>query len=350
MGLKKSKHSRISKYEDKGAAIDGLPRDDSMKEFGPIHSDRVSCLAVCKPGVCLSGSNDTNLAIFDYQEGRLCAKWKCHEKDVTKVCYGLYQGQEIAFSSSRDKTIKSWFVNEDHAIQLKSVYKGHELVVTAMDKNPDCSILCSGSRDNCIKLWDIERDQCIRTNTVTRNLITCVKWFPDGNSIAQAGEDKMLRIWDSRSLEVAFAFPPKQYFATCCDVSKDGRFILTSSNGFNGNGCEIILWDVRGKKPVYTYHGHEQTVSRCSFLPRLTDITSWPLIISASHDSTVKVWNQENQKCLATETFFGSGPLTDIAVWDDGRFCVSSFDTGIYQLSLASDGEGGVNIKCHAHF
>ena len=44
-----------------------------------------------------------------------------------------------------------------------------------------------------MKLWDVERAQCLRTNVVTRNLITCVKWFSEDNLIAQTGEDKMLR-------------------------------------------------------------------------------------------------------------------------------------------------------------
>ena len=39
------------------------------------------------------------------------------------------------FSSSRDKTIKSWLINDNNAIQLQCVYNGHELVVTAIDIN-----------------------------------------------------------------------------------------------------------------------------------------------------------------------------------------------------------------------
>ena len=32
------------------------------------------------------------------------------------------------------------------------------------------------------------------------------------------------------------------------------------------------------------------------------------------------------------------------------RFCVSSFNSGVYQLSFSSDSEGGVKIECQAHF
>ena len=39
------------------------------------------------------------------------------------------------FSSSRDKTIKSWLINENSTIELQCVYDGHDLVVTAIDGN-----------------------------------------------------------------------------------------------------------------------------------------------------------------------------------------------------------------------
>ncbi len=41
----------------------------------------------------------------------------------------------MVFSSSRDKKIKSWLINDSNAIQLQCVYNGHELVVTAIDRN-----------------------------------------------------------------------------------------------------------------------------------------------------------------------------------------------------------------------
>jgi WD40 repeat protein len=41
----------------------------------------------------------------------------------------------MVFSSSRDKTIKSWLVNDNNSIQLQCVYDGHELVVTSIDRN-----------------------------------------------------------------------------------------------------------------------------------------------------------------------------------------------------------------------
>lgn len=61
MGSKKSKPKRLSKYASDTAS--SIPRshtgETEVKEFRQVHEDRVSCVAVYKPGVCVSGSTDT---------------------------------------------------------------------------------------------------------------------------------------------------------------------------------------------------------------------------------------------------------------------------------------------------
>lgn len=49
------------------------------------------------------------------------------------------------------------------------------------------------------------------------------------------------RMWDSRKLQVAHTFPGKQHIQTYCDVSQDGRYCISSSNGFAGEGCEATV-------------------------------------------------------------------------------------------------------------
>lgn len=49
------------------------------------------------------------------------------------------------------------------------------------------------------------------------------------------------RIWDSRELQVAHTFPAKRHIQTCCDVSQDGRYCLSSSSGSAGEGGEATV-------------------------------------------------------------------------------------------------------------
>ncbi|KXJ13828.1 WD repeat-containing protein 31 [Exaiptasia diaphana] len=128
--------------------------------------------------------------------------------------------------------------------------------------------------------------------------VSCVKWIPQSHEVVQTGEDKMVKVWDTRTLTPAFTFPPKQYFQTCCDCSDDGKYILTCNNGFNRSGCEATLWDLRQKKQVYQYVGHTQTASACIFLPFTEGIAPHPLIATASHDSTLRIWKRETKETV----------------------------------------------------
>lgn len=49
------------------------------------------------------------------------------------------------------------------------------------------------------------------------------------------------RVWDSRAWQVTNTFPAKQYIQTHCDVSPNGNYLVSSSNGFGGQGCEATV-------------------------------------------------------------------------------------------------------------
>ena len=64
------------------------------------------------------------------------------------------------------------------------------------------------------------------------------------------------RIWDANNLQVIKAFPRKQHIQTCCELSLDNNYCLTSSNGFQGNGCEATVRFVL----TILFYGHKACV------------------------------------------------------------------------------------------
>lgn len=293
---------------------------------GPVHTDAVVSLAKVQPGLCLSGSKDKSVALYDYHNHRLEDKWTGHERDITKVCYGIHcRG---IFSASRDQTIKLWYRGNANSFRD---YIGHELVVSALHINNDNSCLCSGSRDNTVKLWDVETGECIRENRLSRNLVTDVKFVGDTHMVVQTGEDKEVRLFDTRTMSIAHNFPRKQYIQMCCDVSPDGNYCVTCSNGFGGNGCEATLWDLRTLQIVHEFKGHTEAVESCIFLPN----QDRSLIATSSRDCTVKIWDQFSKEVVAQCIISCSGPLTSLIAYEDKSLCVSSFNEGIHELRLS---------------
>ncbi|WAR31400.1 WDR31-like protein, partial [Mya arenaria] len=260
---------------------------------GPVHSDSVVSLAKIQPGLCVSGSKDKTIVLYDYHNHRLEDRWTGHDREITKVCYGIHcRG---VFSASRDKTVKLW-------------HRGHA--------SPIRDLLCSGSRDNTLKLWDVETGQFLRENKTSRNLVTDVKFVADSHLLVQTGEDKEVRLFDTRTMSITHNFPRKQYIQMCCDVSPDGNYCLTCSNGFGGNGCEATLWDLRSLQIIQEYHGHSEALESCIFLPSPGDR---PLLATSSRDCSVRVWDQNSRACIAQCTISCSGPLTSLIAYEDNR-------------------------------
>jgi WD40 repeat protein len=218
-------------------------------------------------------------------------------------------------------------------------------------------------------------------------LVTCLKWMPNAGGIQSTmvtgAEDLRVRIWDVRTglreihtLEGYVYFPVSDrshlcvyhYTTVTCgnvqlslDVSPDGRYLLTSSKGFNGVGCEARVWDLRFSRAavadstadggavqqpilVHTYLGHTQDTGACAFLQQA--VGGIPLFLTASKDESIRLWRQDDEQPsqIAQRVEVGSGAFTSLAVMplrmdepslsssglDGPAFVVCSFNAGLY--------------------
>ncbi|XP_069729225.1 WD repeat-containing protein 31 [Phaenicophaeus curvirostris] len=334
MGKLQSKISfHTSKYRADGSVEEPGPIR-AIRQHSPVHTDAVTAVAALQPDLCVSGGRDKSVAVCSWRSGAVLRRFVGHEREVTKITCALDSNR--VFSASRDKTVMMW---ELHGTSGPSqLFTGHDLVVTGLAVSPDASQLCTGSRDNTVCKWDVETGERLGRAAISRNLVTHLCWVPGEPYVIQTSEDKTVRVWDSRELRVAHTFPAKRHIQTCCDVSPDGRFCLSSSSGSTGEGGEATLWDLRQTRhQVREYRGHFQTTTSCIFLPWGPVLA--PSIATSSSDSTVKVWDQGTGACLASLCLEGSGPLTSLAVCDSTTLLCASFNSRIHVLQLSEGAE-----------
>ncbi|OCT66904.1 WD repeat-containing protein 31 [Xenopus laevis] len=301
-----------------------LPRQHSR-----AHNDAVTYIAALKSDLCVSGGKDKAVVVSNWRTGSALKRLVGHEREVTKV--SCVFGSNRLFSASRDKTVLMWDLHGKLGPAQR--FMGHHLIVTGLAVSADCRLLLTGSRDNTLCKWDVESGQCVQNTGICRNLVTHLCWVPGESYVLQTSEDKMIRVWDSRDLQVAHTFPMKQYIQMHCDVSQDGNYCLTCSNGFGGQGCEATLWDLRQTKDkVCEYRGHLQSTASCIFLP--VGMCDTPAVATSSHDCTVKIWDQNTGACLSNLFLDGAGPLSSLAVCDSSSVLCATFNSGIYSLQM----------------
>merc|ERR1719494_240998 len=160
-----------------------------------------------------------------------------------------------------------------------------------------------------------------------RMQVTAMKWIENDHLAVHTGEDKIMKLWDTRKLGVAQTFPIKQYFQTCCDTSSDGTYVVTGSTGGNGHGCEVMIWDRRSLKQVFEMRGHTERVTGCRFMEGQNS-----RLCSVSEDCTLKIWDSTTRECVTTQSISGAKELTSVATWTNGRIAVGTFDYGIHEF------------------
>jgi hypothetical protein len=99
---------------------------------------------------------------------------------------------------------------------------------------------------------------------------------------------------------------------TACAVTPDGRRVVSASEDKT-----LKVWDLETGRALATLEGHGDRVSACAVTP------DGRRVVSASEDKTLKVWDLETGRALATLEGHADG-VRACAVTPDGRRVVSA--------------------------
>ncbi|MEG4045792.1 AAA-like domain-containing protein, partial [Microcoleus sp. Pol17C2] len=102
--------------------------------------------------------------------------------------------------------------------------------------------------------------------------------------------------------------------------SPDGKTLASASDDKT-----IKLWNLQSQKLIATLTGHSSPVRSVAFSP------DGKTLASASHDKTIKLWNLQSQKLIATLTGHSS-PVWSVAFSPDGKTLASASDDKTIKL------------------
>ena len=129
---------------------------------------------------------------------------------------------------------------------------------------------------------------------------------------------------------------------TCCSVSHDSKFILSSSYDNT-----LKVWDFQTGKCIMTLRGHSDGVTSCA----LSHNNKY--IVSSSDDKTLKVWDFVSGKCIMTLSGH-LGAVNSCALSIDNKYIISAssdntlkawdFDTGNCIMTLP--GHSSLILSC----
>jgi WD40 repeat protein len=181
-------------------------------------------------------------------------------------------------------------------------------LVHSVSFSPDGQTIASARFDTVIKLWKPD-GTLVKTLTGHKSLVTSVSFSPDGQTLASASYDKTIKLWKPDGTLVK-TLTGHQGLVTSVSFSPDGQTIASGSDDKT-----IKLWKRDGTL-VKTMTGHKGFVTSVSFSP------DGQTIASASDDRNIKLWKRDG---TFIKTLIGHGDtVNSVSFSPDGEMIASA--------------------------
>lgn len=324
----------------------------------------------------ISASDDCTLKVWTIEQGRLLKTIKCHTNSVRDVATIDYEGDSVIASVSDDGTCCMWHWGdvagrEENNIEFKGadggLKEGRQLFKVNICKGTGL-VACAGYHRSVI-VFDMRTNKRLNEICFSVGPISAMAVTPYGHVVTghwsshlivsdlrtgdvfgeislDAGRVEALNVTGKGSAIIGCTDgtlwlwnlytqqPPKRVFEQV-DTTVEGRRrnvirgIVTDTAGNRAlvasDGADLILFDSVSRGVSAFLSGHSEKITGI-------DVTSdWRFAVSGSDDRTVKVWDLEKRKNLAT--YYADGAITCVHVVNSNTFVAGGYDGGVHILT-----------------
>ncbi|KAH7383236.1 WD repeat-containing protein pop1 [Pyrenochaeta sp. MPI-SDFR-AT-0127] len=311
----------------------------------------------------LTGSDDTNINVYDTKSGALRSRLEGHEGGVWAL---QYEGNTLV-SGSTDRSVRVWDIEKGRCTQ---VFQGHTstvrcLVILKPTKigetldgqpilMPKEELIITGSRDSTLRVWrlpkpgdrsimqtgassnDHDNPYFIRALTGHHHSVRAIA--AHGDTLVSGSYDCTVRVWKISTGEVLQRLQghSQKVYSVVLDHARN-RCISGSMDNM------VKVWSLETGACIFTLEGHTSLVG-------LLDLSHGRLV-SAAADSTLRIWDPENGQCKS-RLCAHTGAIT--CFQHDGQKVISGSDrtlkmwnvkTGEFVKDLLTDLSGVWQVK-----
>jgi WD40 repeat protein/biotin carboxyl carrier protein len=260
------------------------------------HDQKVTCLVADPSNVdrFISADVGGNILVWDLASGKVTKKWPTKGGGITALTLHPAQPNLCFSAHDGDRAIRVYDLRTG---EVKGTLPGHRSFVFSLSASPDGTRLVSADNDT-VRLWDLSKNELVRVDKGRSPDVRRIGMSPDGSRYLFniAGNLQVRNVTDGQPTGL-FA-SPRGKFSQVATFTPDASLVLTGTTD-----DEIELWQQKSPldqaRLVRRFKGHLRDVNDVDFSPGAD------YFITASQDTTVKVWRMPPAEEIARENLTG---------------------------------------------
>ncbi|MGM3307924.1 protein kinase domain-containing protein [Anabaena sp. WFMT] len=213
---------------------------------------------------------------------------------------------------------------------------GHSNSINSIVYSPDGNTLASAGRDQVIKLWNTSTGGLIKILTGHSDWINSLAYSPDGKILISGSRDKTIKVWNvstGREIRILAGHNNSVCFLS---YSPDGNTLASGSADKT-----IKLWNVSTGKVIITLKEHSDSVLSLAYSPEGNTLAS------GGADNTIKLWNISTGKVILTLIGHDNW-VRSLAYSPDGKILASGSSDNTIKLWNISTGKVIFTLTGHS--
>jgi len=226
------------------------------------------------------------------------------------------QDGDLLATAGDDGLIKLWNVARQETVKTfehTNAVRGGLLIAH------DGRTLFAGGRDGGLRVWSLDSTEPV-ADVRQPGTVNALALSPDDETLATAGSDKIVRLWNARTL--AQKLPLEGHSGPIFGLSfnHDGGRLVSV-----GWDKTIRIWDARSGSVIKSWTGHEGDIWSVAYSP------DGSRLATGGTDGALKIWDAESGNLLATYLGHKTGIHT-VAFNADGKLLASGGRDGAVRI------------------
>ncbi|KAI1859723.1 hypothetical protein JX265_010172 [Neoarthrinium moseri] len=291
----------------------------------PGHRADIRSLALSSDDRMLASASNGSLKIWNIKTRSCIRTFECGYA----LCCAFLPGDKVVVVGTKAGELELFDVA---SAQLLDSVTAHEGAIWSLQVHPDGRSMVSGSADKSAKFWNFQivQEEVLGTTRTTPKLklvqsrilkvsddILSLKFSPDAKYLAVALLDSTVKVFFTDSLKLYLNLYGHKLPVLNMDISYDSKLIVTCSADKN-----VRIWGLDFGDCHKALFAHQDSILQVAFVPHSQEGNGHHFF-SASKDRTIKYW--DGDKFEQIQRLDGHhGEIWSLAMSRAGNFIVSA--------------------------